>query len=233
MMNFGVLGSDPEITDTVISLLQGFREFNILLKSDNGFSFVEQLQSLKKIPDIAIVDLEVKIMDGLSTIHYLHLHFPNIKVLAVSKYSQSLLVIDTLSSGAYGFICKNNLHECLETAVSQINKGKTYLDLQIDIADFDDLINRIQKESLLQPHPNLNPREMVFLQLVTTSVSYDRIAAIMHVSQDTLYNYQKSLRRKLGLKSRQEFMIYALQTEIAKLARRNICMGLATSIRFP
>ena len=187
---------------------------------------IEQLLSLKKIPDIAIIDVQMPVIDGLAATNYLTGHYPDIKILAISCHTRPDIVQDMLQAGASGYIAKKNLSaDLLLTVFTTICAGNTFID---DTLGNKTIFQSAKTTSTLNntAHPEITEKEKTFLQLSATTISYGQIAKLMNVSEETVYNYPKYLKEKLGLRNRQELMIYAIQHGIAKVARYNIYSSL-------
>ena len=173
------------------------------------------------MPAIAVIDVEMPVMDGLAVTNFLTGHYPDIKILAISCHTRSNIVLDMLQAGASGYIIKENLSaDLLLTIFTTICAGNTFIDDTLSNKEvFHSAATRSTGNNTA--HPEITEKEKTFLQLSATAISYDQIAQLMNVAKESVYNYQKSLKEKLGLGTRQEFMLYAIQHGIAKVARYN------------
>lgn len=213
----------PQMRGLISSIIKHLPGYTVSIEAVNGFQLLEQLHSLKKIPDIAIIDVEMAVMDGLSVTNFITTHYPAIKILAISNHIHPTIVQDMLYAGASGYMVKENLSvPLLLNAFTAICSGNAFIDDALGNKDFfksTTTRNTINNTT----HTEITEKEKTFLQLSATAISYDQIAQLMNVAKDSIYNYQKSLKEKTGLGTRQEFMIYAIQHGIAKVARFNNC----------
>jgi DNA-binding NarL/FixJ family response regulator len=121
-------------------------------------------------------------------------------------------------AGATAYLLKDNITEpLLHLVISKVLSGIPFVDPAIELGNFISIPERVSVSE--SAHSDINKKERTFLQLSATTISIEQIAQLMNVAPESIYNYQKSLKAKLGLCSRQELTVYALQHDIARLAR--------------
>jgi len=221
MTDIALAEDHPKMRSTISSLVNKISGCSVYFEVDNGYNFIMKLNTLKNLPHIAILDVQMPVMDGLAVTNFLRSHYPNIKVLAISMYSDPFIVNDLLEAGAQGYLLKNNLTSFLNVAIQTLQSNKIYLDEMVatKIEYFQSARAKIQPATYTQV--KLTEREITFLQLTPIAITYEQIAELMNIAKETVYNYQKSLKEKLGLSTRQEYIVYAIQHGIAKVARLN------------
>ena len=203
----------------ILTLLPGYR---VTIESVNGFCLLTKLNAIKHLPDIAVIDIEMPVMDGLSVTNYLSNQYPKIKVLAVSYHKHPAIVQDMFYAGAKGYMLKENIAPgLLAEAFTTILSGNYFVDNCMENKTSLLAATKNRNTETGSANPELTEKEKIFLQLTATNISYDQIAVLMHVAKESVYNYQKSLKEKLGLGNQQELMLYAIQHGIAKVARYN------------
>ncbi len=209
-----------KMRETLVSIIRNQKGYHISFEAENGYQLLLELAATKKIPNIALVDVQMPVMDGLAVTNYIHHHYPTIKVLAVSGYSNPTIVHDIIEAGAVGYIIKDNFKQSLPKALLSLNEDCIFIDEMIEGFQLKkDVYHNSSFETIKAELPLLTKNEKIFLQLVATSITYEQIADLMNISSDTIYNYQRSLKNKLGLGCRHEFMIYAFQNGYAKVAK--------------
>lgn len=206
--------------ETLSAIISCLNDYKLSIVAENGFKLIEKLNSTNRVTDIAIIDVDMPVMDGLSATNFLKSHYPNIRVLAISNHTHPFLARDMFEAGARGYLLKDNLSkDLLSIALKTIQDNNLFIDDAIK-----------NKETILSPnriigpctiHPEITEKEKTFLQLTVTAITYDQIAELMYVAKESVYNYQKSLSKKIGLRTRQEFMLYSIKHGIAKVVRLN------------
>jgi len=189
-------------------------DYEVLFEADNGKQFIDKLKKHGK-PQIALMDINMPVMDGYETTLWLKQNQPEIKVLALSMYDDENAVIRMIRSGAKGYILKDSDPSELKMALGAIaSKGFYHSDLVTGtlihaVNHLDNPENAGAKEVL-----GLNDRELDLLKLICTELTFKEIAEKMQLSPRTIDGYRDSLLEKLQCKSRVGLVIYAIKNGI-------------------
>lgn len=188
--------------------------YDVLFEADNGKDFQEKLDK-ENLPDIVLLDINMKVMDGYETAAWLRKTHPLIKVLALSMYDDENAILKMLRNGARGYILKDNEPAELRAALDAVvHKGYYYSELVTG-----KLIHSINKEGdeVAGNTSKLNDRETEFLRLACSELTYKEIAAQMNLSPRTIDGYRDSLFEKLNIKTRTGLAIYAIKNGLVRL----------------
>ncbi len=201
-------------------LINHMGQFTVIFDVVNGFELLTELSKSKKSPDIVLMDIDMPRIDGVAATAFLSNYYPQIKVLACSFYSDTDIVKQCLEAGAKGFLTKQApLPDSLAKAFTAIGSGDFFIDPLVKNTETDDCIHFLTTNKTSLTDLGLTEKEKMFLQLSATGISYREMAALMHISAGSIFNYQKSLKEKIGISTREQFMIYAIQHGLAKVAR--------------
>lgn len=196
------------------NLIQDFGDYNILFQVDNGKDLISEIDK-KNIPDIVLLDINMPIMDGYETALWLKENFPEIKVLALSMYDDERSIIRMFRAGVKGYVLKDCEPGELKQALIAIDKkGFYYSDMISGV--FLNSINKKQQDTL-EDELNLTNKEVTFLKLCSTEMTYKEIASEMNQSPRTIDGYRDELCAKLGVKTRIGLVMYAIKTGIIKI----------------
>ena len=189
-------------------------DYEVLFEADNGQIFLEKLKN-NPAPQITLMDINMPVMDGYETALYLKHHYPEIQVLALSMYDDENAIIRMLRNGAKGYILKDcDPSELKDALNSLLQKGFYYSELVTGklvhtINHLDDTENSSIKNVM-----GLNSKEIEFLKMVCTEMTYKEIAEQMCLSPRTVDGYRDSLFEKLQLKSRVGLVLFAIKNGI-------------------
>jgi DNA-binding NarL/FixJ family response regulator len=192
-------------------------EYEVVFEAGNGEEFIEKLAA-NSLPDIVLMDINMPKMDGYDTAQWLKKNYPDIKVLALSMYDDENAIIRMLRCGAKGYILKDSDPAELKLAMhALLTKGFYHSELVTGklihtINHLDEPENSSVKNLL-----GLNEREIEFLKLVCTEMTYKEIAEQMCLSPRTIDGYRDSLFEKLVVKSRVGLVLFAIKNGIAKV----------------
>lgn len=188
--------------------------YNVTMECDNGKKFTQQLRPAD-LPDIVLMDINMPEMDGYQTALWLKKNHPSVNVLALSMYDDESAIIRMLRNGARGYILKNSDPMLLQSAIEDVlTKGFHYSDrvtgrvLRNAITDGDDEHGIGIK---------LNEKEIQFLRLASSDLTYKEIADKMFLSPRTIDGYREALFNKLQVKSRVGLVLYAIRHQLIPL----------------
>jgi two-component system, NarL family, invasion response regulator UvrY len=195
------------LRNALARLISSFENYQVVFEADNGKDVKEKL-SKHVIPDIILLDVNMPESDGYETARWIYKNFPQVKVLALSMFSDEGTIIRMLRLGAKGYIMKNADPEELKLALDSVLKKDFYLSEYIS----GKIISGLHKDIDMPEEPiSLNEKEREFLRWVCTELTYKDIAAKMFVSPRTVDDYRNSLFEKLKVKTRIGLVLYAIR----------------------
>ena len=193
------------------NIIRNFQSHDILFEADNGRQCVARLEA-GLIPSIVLLDINMPEMDGYSTAMVIKSRFPQVKVLALSMYDSENSIIRMLRSGARGYILKDSDPGELQQALKDVQE-RGYYHSEMVTVKLMRLVNDLDNpEGQLQQMIHLNEREIEFLKLSCTELTYKEIADRMGVSPRTVDGYRDMLFEKLPVKTRVGLVLYAIRS---------------------
>lgn len=196
------------------NLIKTFEGYEVLFEADNGLDLIEKIKS--NSPSAVLLDINMPKMDGFKTAAWLKHNFPSIKILALSMSDEEDTIIKMLQAGAHGYILKNTTPEELKKGLDAvINKGY-YLNEAIGANVFNSLTNKNNKPEDYFDVTSLNNKEIQFIKLSCTELTYLEIADKMAISPKTIDFYKVNLEKKIGIKNRVTLALFALKHGIVK-----------------
>lgn len=196
------------IAQALRGIVNSFKDFNVLYECGNGAELIEKLKFENNIPHIILLDVSMPIMNGFETASWLKTNHPEILIMTLSMQDDEHSVIKMIKNGAHGYLLKNTHPADLEKALLQmIVDGCFYPDWASKIV-VDNLGNDKKKNKNAF---GLSDREIEFLQLVSTELSYKEISDHMCCSPRTVEGYRDRLCEKLDLKTRVGLAVFAMK----------------------
>ncbi|HVZ95302.1 MAG TPA: response regulator transcription factor [Chitinophagaceae bacterium] len=195
------------------NLIEDFGNYKVLFQADNGKDFLEKLDRINT-PDIVLMDINMPVMDGYETALWLKENIPGIKVLALSMYDDEMSIIRMFRAAVKGYILKDCDPAELKQALNAVmTKGFYYSDLVTGV-----FVNSVTKEDEgISKVVDLSSKEVTFLKLCSTEMTYKEIAGEMNLSPRTIDGYRDELCVKLGVKTRIGLVMYAIRSGIIKI----------------
>jgi len=215
MANVVLVDDHVLLRNGLANLVESFGNYKVLFGANNGKAFIEKLDP-EFLPELVLLDINMPEMDGYETCLWIKKNYPYIKVLALSMYDNENSIIRMFKAGAKGYILKDCDPAELKAALDAVLiKGFYYSEMVTG-----KLINTInsldKKESATKNIIKLNDREIMFLKLACTELSYKEIADKMFVSPRTIDGYRDALFEKLNLKTRVGLVMYSIKNGIVK-----------------
>ncbi|MGH7903021.1 MAG: response regulator transcription factor [Candidatus Dormibacteraceae bacterium] len=156
-----------------------------------GSTGVELLATVEaERPDVAVVDIEMPDMDGLTAAERIRDQVPECKVLIVTTFGRPGFFQRAMAGGAAGFVLKDAPAEALADAIRRCAAGDRIIDPGLAAAAM-----RIGASPL-------SAREREVLVATTSGAGVAEISKTLHLSQGTVRNKVSSAIAKLGARNR-------------------------------
>ena len=204
------------LRNSLAASVRNYDDYDVTLEANNGKQFIKGLQP-DALPDIVLLDINMPDMDGYETASWLRQNYPEVKVLALSMYDNEQHVIRMIKNGARGYILKDVDASEFKMALDAVNqKGYYYSD--VVTGKLVHAMNKSEEEDQsISTLVKLNQRELQFLKLVCTELTYREIAKKMFLSPRTIDGYRDDLFDKLKVKTRVGLVMYAIKNGIVIL----------------
>lgn len=161
-------------------------------------------------PQVAIVDVTLPEMSGIELARILAERFPKLRVLIVSAYDDYAYVTEALDAGVSGYLLKTASGRELRDAVQAVADGVFVLDRTISQR----LGRRWRSAPATPPGGALTPREGEVLALLAKGSSNKQVAQKLGLGLRTVESHVSNLLGKLGVTSRTEAVLYAIENQL-------------------
>ncbi len=198
------------------SLINSFGGYIVLFEADNGKDFIDQLKPAN-VPDIVLMDINMPEMDGYETTLWLKKNYPLVNVLALSMYDNENAIIRMFKAGAKGYILKDCDPSELRSALDSIGQKGFYYSEMVTGRLIHTINQLDEEENTVKNLIQLNDREVEFLKLTCSELTYKEIADKMFLSPRTIDGYRDALFEKLNIKTRVGLVMYAIKNGIVTL----------------
>lgn len=173
---------------------------HVIGEASNGAEALELAAELA--PDLMLVDVGMRGMNGIELATQLRLRHPAIRVLMLSMYDNREYVLSAIRAGARGYVLKESPTEEILAAIEAVCAGGDYFSAQIT-----NLVLRPGAAAV----PQLTAREHEVLLLLARGRSNKRVARELDIGVRTVETHRLSLRRKLGVDSPSELLRVAVK----------------------
>lgn len=189
-------------------MVDSFPDYSVTAIFSNGQELVDYFNNGGVNPDIVLLDVKMPEMNGLDTMAWLKNNNPQQKVMALSMEDDETTVLSMIRLGVKGYLLKDiDPDDFLFALEALMKEGYYHSDLQKKTL-------QKEKDGSLEP---LTDKEMEFLHLACTELTYKEIAKKMGRSYKTVDGYREFLFRKLNVKSRTGLAMYAIRHNLVNL----------------
>lgn len=169
-----------------------------LFKAVNGSEALQLI--MEENPDIAILDIEMPIMDGLSITKHCKEVDSTTKFIILSYHKEAEFIAKAKSLNISGYILKEDALTEIENCIRAILNGQEYYSKVFDTVDLKKVNST---RDLLQ---NLSPSELKILKLISQSCSSKEISDLLFISERTVEKHRSNIIIKLNLVGRSNIL---------------------------
>ena len=215
-MKIALVDDHTVIRKGLALLINSMSGMEVILEASHGKEFIEKLDE-NQLPDVVLIDITMPEMDGVETTRWIKLSGYSMKVLALSMLKNEMLIIRMLKNGARGYLLKDCETNELRKAINNVHFSGYHFN--------EYLTPELKRDRNLQkkgPNAMFSERELEFIRLACSDLTYKEIGDRMFVSVRTVEGYRDALFLKLDIKTRIGLVLYALKEELVLLGHLEI-----------
>ncbi len=209
-INIAIVDDHSLFRSGIASLLSEYEDINIIFQAKNGVDFQQKIAQSPNV-EVVLMDINMPILNGYETTKWIKENYPIIQVLALSMNEDDQSIIKMLKAGASGYILKESQITELRTAIIQLVEKGFYTN---DIVTGNMIRSFHQKNEGINEQLKLTQKEILFLQLCASELTYKEMADQMEIAIRSVDNYSRNLFEKTGSKSRIGLVLWALKNNL-------------------
>lgn len=174
---------------------------------------LELLKLLNKIkPHMIILDISMPNIRGIEAIPEIKSINPDAKILVLTMHRDMEYLHQTISSGADGYLLKEDADNELFFAINKIKQGRIYVSPKLSEYLTEDWakMHRGEHDSSFEAEL-LTKREREILKLVAEGKSSKEIASLLNISIRTVEHHRANMMGKLNLQNIADLIKYAIR----------------------
>jgi two-component system nitrate/nitrite response regulator NarL len=198
------------------ALLLQQADIEIVGEAGDGLEGVKRAISLK--PDVVLLDLHMPGISGKQAVQLIVEDCPQTQVVMLTVSEDGDDLVDTLRSGAAGYLLKNIDADFLVDAVRRAAAGEAVMSPQMTTKLMRNLRQTAVLPAIEPPpaHEKLSPREREILGYLAQGASNKEIARHLDLAESTVKIHLQGILKKLGFASRVQAAVYAVEHGLAK-----------------
>ncbi len=199
------------LAQAMADLVNRFDGYSVLFCADNGRDLLQKIAE-KALPDLVLLDVNMPVMNGTETAAAIRDRHPSVKILALSMVDDDETVVQMMQNGARGYLLKASQPDELLLAMNEVRDRGMYNTGFLT----ERLLTQLGRPTTPPPPPSpahrLNSRELTFVKMACSELTYVEIADKMCVSTRTVDGYREAVFEKLNVRTRVGLAMLAMRT---------------------
>ncbi len=194
----------------VSSYLSAQPDIEVVGEADDGKKGVELALELR--PDIILMDLVMKEMDGIEATRQIIEQWPEAKIIIVTSFLDDEKVYPALEAGATSYMLKTSKAGEIANAVRATYHGQSVLEPEVT----GKMMVKMRQKNTHLPHEDLTTREIEILLLMAEGKTNQDIANDLFIALKTVKTHVSNILSKLNVQDRTQAVIYAFKHSLIK-----------------
>jgi len=193
----------------LITLLSDLEEIGTIYEASNGKIYLNMIDDISV--DIVLMDISMPEMDGIEATIKSLIKQPDLKIIALSMYSDEEYYFKMINAGVKGFLIKDSTIDKVREAIRVVAKGGNYFSQEI-------LYKMIKNGSeLSKAEEALSERETEILSFICQGFSNQEIAEKLFLSKRTIDKHRANILDKTNCHNTASLVVYAIKWGLVEL----------------
>ena len=194
--------------DLLRDALENTGEFQVVAQAADGQEAIRLVE--EAAPDVIVMDVIMPVMDGIDACREITELLPGTRVLMLTASNEQDAIVRSIAAGATGYLQKYSGKEQLLTTLREVALGEFRIpgDAARRLAR---AVRSPSSDDAAERLATLTDRERQILKLFAEGLTYQEIGEIRNNSALTVRNAVSAVQRKLGFKTRQQMVIWAVR----------------------
>jgi DNA-binding NarL/FixJ family response regulator len=180
----------------------------IVGEASNGLELLDFLRLTSA--EMVILDIAMPHLNGLEAMEDIRKIRPDIGILMLTMHTNSQYFYQAISSGAHGYLMKEDSESELLCAIQTIREGKSYISPRLSADVTDEVMHAFRNQGKV-PLVVLSDREKQVLELVVLGHSSKVIGKMLDLSPRTIDHHRASLLKKFQMKNTVDLVNYVVR----------------------
>src|SRR5690606_5442476 len=186
---------------------QTFEGVESVRDAENGRLLLNLVKS--EVPDVAIVDLQMPVMDGAEACEQLLSKYPDIKIIVLTMHDSERYILHMMALGVHAFLLKNTEPDELEKAIYAVVENDFYHNELVASILRKNVKERKAGQRPVFKNADLSDREKEILVLICQELTIREISYKLSLSDNTVRNHRVNIMEKVGVKNTVGLVKYA------------------------
>jgi len=186
-------------------LLSNIEFVETIYEAENGDQFIRMLPD--NPADLVLLDIEMPEMNGIEAAQKALAIQPDLRIIALSMYSDENYYVSMIDAGVQGFLLKNSSFDEVKRAITEVASGKTYFSAEI----LQSILRNMKSRKDESQDSELTEREAEILCQICNGLSNNEIGELLSISKRTVDKHRENLLQKTQSRNTASLVIYAIK----------------------
>jgi DNA-binding NarL/FixJ family response regulator len=206
------------------NMMESDRGLKLIGEATNGRDAVALCQELR--PDLALLDVRMPEMDGLTAAHAIRQTCPQTRVLIMTTHENADYLLAALKAGVAGYVLKDVTRHDLLNTIRRVLRGEAVLSGEIGSRAIQNLTGKPIARLIGSSQEMLTPRELDVLKQVAEGHTNRQIAEKLSLSVGTVKIHVEHIIAKLGVADRTQAAVRAVESGLVRPSAADIDSAL-------
>ena len=204
----------PIFRDGLKTMLKTYSGFEVIAEAEDGNTLLKAFKSVK--PDIALIDINMPIINGIEATKFITSYFPKTKVIAITMNDERSSIMEMIDAGANGYLLKSANKEEIVSAIIKVHEGEDYFSKDVSKSILDLIISTKTKNNNIK-EVIFNEKETMIIKYMCEEYSSDEIAKFMFLSKKSIDGTRLKIKNDLNVRNAIGIAKYAIRTGLYKV----------------
>lgn len=200
----------PLIAEGIKNTFDNQEDYQVVAVVNNGEKAIEFIS--QHIVDIALLDINMPVMDGIECAKNITTDFKDVKVAMLSMYQESSIIKNLIDIGVKGYMLKTIPSDELLLAIKNIYNGKEYFNSDVTKALLSEDTTTFHKYKKTSPLVDeLTSREKEIIKYISQGLTNNQIGEKIFISPRTVDTHRTNIMRKINVHNVASLIRFAFQ----------------------
>ncbi|MBB6499181.1 response regulator transcription factor [Pedobacter cryoconitis] len=218
MIRIAIADDQSLFREGLANLLNTNPEFELVAQAENGQALLTKLQNMEVLPDVALIDMNMPVMNGVELNSILNKEYPLIKVIVLTVHGEERYISKMIEAGACAYLKKNcETNDLFDTIINTQSQGFYFNHEALTAMRRAGLYRKTGVLNMNHIPIALTDRELLILNLICNELTNAEIGEKLFISNRTVDGHRTNLLAKTGCKNTAGLVIFAIKYGIFEL----------------
>ena len=211
MIRLAITDDSRPVRENLKRTLGHFPDLDIVWTAADGDEAVKKIASLRPLPEVVLMDIEMRRMDGVEATRQIHAMAPQIRIIMLTIFEEEDHIFHAIRAGAAGYLLKDERPARLHQAILDAHEARMPMSPLVAAKALEVLRNTTTTVDRSSPADRSSPedyqltaREVEILAPLAKGKTYSEIATSLFISPNTVRRHIENIYRKLAVNSKVE-----------------------------